>query len=207
MTQISLPESWRSRAIVIGDAIFSDGWFSEAELAESRRLRLQKRRTEWKHGRLAVKQLAIQLGLCRSARDCVFDRPRLIVGGNDARRFVSISHSGGYAAAAIDLAPVGIDVETLRNLREDAAHLFLTDAEIALMRDFRIEHRLLHFWSAKEAVWKQKHGETQTLKRTPVTFEEETEDGLRFAEVETVAIEDVIVALTRPISAAVSSRR
>ncbi len=207
MTRIFLPESWRGRAIVIGDAIFSDGWFSESELAASQQFKLQKRRTEWKHGRLAVKQLAIELGLCQSARDCVFDRPRLLVRGADAERFVSISHSGGYAAAAIDVEPVGIDVEELRDLREDASHLFLTDEETAIMRDCAIEDRMLHFWAAKEAVWKQHHGETQTLKRTPIAFETESTSGLRFREVETYATEDVIVALTRPTSAADSSRR
>jgi phosphopantetheinyl transferase len=207
MTRIPLPESWRGRALVIGDAVFSDGWFSDAELLSSREFRLQKRQTEWKHGRLAVKQLAIELGLCVSARDCVFDRPRLIVRGDDAQRFVSISHSGGYAAAAIDVAPVGIDVEERRDLREAAAHLFLTDEETGDMRNVRISDRMLHFWAAKEAVWKQRDGVTGTLKRTPIKIEAETSSGLRFVEVETVAIGDLVVALTRPTSAADSSRR
>jgi phosphopantetheinyl transferase len=207
MTRIPLPEAWRDRALVIGDAVFSDGWFSDAELASSREFRLQKRQTEWKHGRLAVKQLAIDLGLCVSARDCVFDRPRLLVQGEDADRFVSISHSGGYAAAAIDMAPVGIDVEEVRDLRETAAHLFLTDDETGDMRSVRVSNRLLHFWAAKEAVWKQRDGVTETLKRTPVKLEAETSSGLRFVEVETVATRDLVVALTRPTSAAGSSRR
>lgn len=207
MTRILLPESWRGRALVIGDAVFSDGWFSDSEIAESRQFRLQKRRTEWKHGRLAVKQLAIDLGLCMSARDCVFDRPRLLVRGEDVQRFVSIAHSGGYAAAAIDANPVGIDVEVLRDLRETAAHLFLTDQETADMRNIGIDDRLLHFWAAKEAVWKQGHGETETLKRTPIRLETEMASGLRFAEVETFATGDLVVALTRPTSAEDSSRR
>jgi phosphopantetheinyl transferase len=207
MTRIPLPESWRGRALVIGDAVFSDGWFSDTELATSREFRLQKRQTEWKHGRLAVKQLAIELGLCVSARECVFDRPRLLVRGTDAQRFVSISHSGGYAAAAIDGAPVGIDVEELRDLREGAAHLFLTDEETGDMRNVRVSGSLLHFWAAKEAVWKQRDGVTETLKRTPIKLEAETSSGLRFVEVETVAIGDLVVALTRPTSAEDSSRR
>lgn len=207
MTRISLPESWRGRALVIGDALFSDGWFSAAEIAESQQFRLQKRRTEWKHGRLAVKQLAIELGLCRSARDCVFSRPRLLVRGQDIHRFVSIAHSGGHAAAAIDIEPVGIDVEELRPLREAAAHLFLTDGEASDMRNAAIDDRMLHFWAAKEAVWKQGHGVTETLKRTPIKLEAETDSGLRFSEVETFATGDLVVALTRPTSAAGSLRR
>lgn len=123
------------------------------------------------------------------------------------QRFVSISHSGGYAAAAIDIAPVGIDVEELRDLREAAAHLFLTDEETGDMRNVRVGDRMLHFWAAKEAVWKQGDGVTETLKRTPVKLEAETSSGLRFVEVETVAIGDLVVALTRPTSAGDSSRR
>ena len=207
MTRIPLPDSWRGRALVIGDAVFSDGWFSPAEIEESRQFTLQKRRTEWKHGRLAVKQLAIDLGLCMSARDCVFNRPRLLVRGEDMHRFVSISHSGGYAAAAIDQEPVGIDVEELRDLREAAAHLFLTDDETSDMRNVAIDGRMLHFWAAKEAVWKQGHGVTETLRRTPIKLETETESGLRFCEVETFATADLVVALTRPTSVAGSSRR
>ncbi|HEX9163376.1 MAG TPA: 4'-phosphopantetheinyl transferase superfamily protein [Thermoanaerobaculia bacterium] len=200
MTRIALPESWRGRALVIGDALFSDGWFTPDELAMSQSFRLQKRRTEWRHGRLAVKLLAIELGLCRSARDCVSDRQRLMVGGVDAKRFVSIAHSGGFAAAAIDAAPVGIDVERRRHVRETAAHLFLTDDEAAVMREHRIADPMLHFWSAKEAVWKQHGGAIETLKRVPLHFEAETASGLRFAEVETFATGEIVVALTRPTS-------
>lgn len=207
MTRIGLPESWRGRAIVLGDAVFSDGWFTPRELAESAEFTLEKRRTEWKHARLAVKQFAIELGLCASARDCEMRRPRLFVRGVDADRYVSISHSGGFAAAAIDVAPVGIDIERLRDLRESAAHLFLTDEEALIMRDCRIDDRLLHFWSAKEAVWKQHEGETETLKRTPIHFEEETSTGLRFREVETFATGELVIALTRPTCAEDSSRR
>ena len=207
MTRIPLPESWRGRALVIGDAVFSDGWFSAEEIAESGKFRLQKRRTEWKHGRLAVKQLAIELGLCMSARDCVFNRPRLLVRGEDMQRFVSIAHSGGYAAAAIDVEPVGIDVEELRDLKESAAHLFLTDDEASDMRNVALADRMLHFWAAKEAVWKQGHGVTETLKRTPIKLEAETASGLRFKEVETLATVELVAALTLPTSGAGSSRR
>lgn len=207
MTRIALPESWRGRAIIIGDAIFSDGWFTDEELAESATFTNEKRRTEWKHARLAIKQLAIELGLCMHAHDCTMQRPRLLIRGEDVNRFVSISHSGGYAAAAIDTSPIGVDIERLRHLPERGAHLFLTDAETAQMRDCAVPDRMIHWWSAKEAVWKQRHGDTETLKRTAVKFEAETATGLRFAEVETFAIGELVAALTLPTSAAGSSRR
>ena len=207
MIRVTLPESWRSRAIVIGDAVFSDDWFTAEELEQVAAFHLEKRRTEWKHSRIAAKQLAIELKLCDEPHAAVIRRPRLVIRHRDANRFVSFSHSGGYAAAAIDTAPVGVDVEKQRLLREDAAHLFLTDDETAQMRGCSIANRMLHFWSAKEAVWKQLEGVTETLKRTPIQFESETASGLLFREVETFATGEILVALTRPTSAADSSRR
>jgi len=75
------------------------------------------------------------------------------------------------------------------------------------MRSVRVSDRMLHFWAAKEAVWKQRNGVTETLRRTPIKLEAETASGLRFVEVETVATENLVVALTRPTFAADSSRR
>lgn len=205
MNRVPLPESWRGRAIVISGADPSDGWFTGDELAAAASFRLQKRVDEWKLSRMAAKQLAIDLHLCKSPRDCVVARPWLRAPG--ATRHVSISHSGPYAAAAIDADPVGIDIEVVRELKESAAHLFLTDAEAAQMRDCRIAHRLLHFWAAKEAAWKKRGGEVETLKRMPLKLEAETTTGLRFDEVETFAAGDLVAALTRPSGAAGSSRR
>lgn len=111
-------------------------------------------------------------------------------------QFVSYSHSGPYGAAAKDRAPVGIDVQVVRDVAERTTHLFLTDAEAEMMSRCAIGQRLLHFWCAKEAEWKRHGGSTVTLKRTPITLVEERAGGLRFDVVETVAIEDVIVALT-----------
>jgi phosphopantetheinyl transferase (holo-ACP synthase) len=205
LNRVALPETWRNRAIVIADALISDDWFTPGELGVAGSFRLAKRRTEWRMSRIAAKQLAIEKGLCTSPRDCVVDRPWLYARG--VRRCVSISHSGGYAAAALDDDPVGIDVERVRDLREPSAHLFLTDRETAEMRDTGIAHRMLHFWAAKEAAWKRLGGSTGTLKRTPLTLEAESATGLRFNDVETFATGEIVIALTRPTSSEGSSRR
>jgi phosphopantetheinyl transferase len=112
-------------------------------------------------------------------------------------KFVSYSHSAPYAAAAKDDAPVGIDVQVVRGIEERTAHLFLNEAETEMMSRCTLAHRLLHFWCAKEAEWKRHGGVTVTLKRTPIVLLGERSDGLRFDVVETMAIHDVIVALTR----------
>jgi phosphopantetheinyl transferase len=133
--------------------------------------KLEKRRREWMLSRAAASLLP------------------------DAQ-FVSYSHSAPYAAAAKDEVPVGIDVQVVRDIDERTAHLFLTDEEAEAMSRCTIAHRLLHFWCAKEAEWKRHGGTTLTLKKTRIALLEENRDGLRFDVVETIAIDDVIVALT-----------
>lgn len=204
MKRVPLPESWRGRAIVIGEVKLSGEWFGPAEIAFAESIRLPKRAEEWRRSRIAAKQLAMELGLCASPRDCFVDRPWLLAPG--VVRQVSISHSGGYAGAAIDVEPVGIDVERIRELKESAVHLFLTEAESEEMRGCRIAHRMIHFWAAKEAAWKRRGGGIETLKRVPLKLEAETAPGLRFTDVETFAAGDLVVALTRPIAGADSSR-
>jgi len=205
MDRVPLPESWRGRAIVIGNAELSDDWFTADEIAIAASLRLPKRIAEWKLSRIAAKQLALDLGLCAAPRECTVERPWLRVAG--APRHVSISHSGPYAGAAISVEPIGIDVERVRHLSESAAHLFLADAEERAMRNVRLADAIIHFWAAKEAAWKKRGGTIETLKRVPIRLEAETKTGLRFDDVETFATGDLVVALTRPTGAAGSWRR
>jgi phosphopantetheinyl transferase (holo-ACP synthase) len=204
MKRLALPEVWRRRAIVISDVDLSGDWFSPGEVALAASFRAPKRIEEWKRSRIAAKRLALDLGLCASARDCVVDRPWLRA--PDAVRHVSISHSHGYAGAAIDVEPVGIDVEQIRELEESAAHLFLSEAETDDMRGCSIAHRVIHFWAAKEAAWKKCGGAIETLKRVPLKLEAEAATGLRYDDVETFATDDVVVALTRPTASGGSSR-
>jgi len=115
-------------------------------------------------------------------------------------KHVSFSHSEGYGAAAKGESAVGIDVQVVREISERTTHLFLTDDETEMLSRCTIAHRLLHFWCAKEAEWKRHGGVTVTLKKTPIVLLSESRDGLLFDVVETIAIDDVIVALTHPTS-------
>ena len=170
---------WPGRAVIACDIADPESQFDEEELAVIRGFARPKRRTEWMLSRIAEKELRRN---------------------GAAGDYVSFSHSGKYGAAAIDVDAVGIDIEVIREIPENAAHLFLTDPEIELMRNRSIEHRMLHFWSAKEALWKQRGGSVPTLRRVPLAFESETSNGLRFRGVETIAIRDLIAAITLPIS-------
>lgn len=185
-----LPIPWGDRAIVISEVTDPASWFSDREREAIGALRLEKRREEWMLSRIAAKQLAIDRGICPDALSCLLEDRRI------GSWHVSLSHSGTYAAAAIDRSPIGIDVQVVRELKEPAAHLFLSDSEEEAMRSLTVPHRLLHFWCAKEAAWKKRGGEIPTLKQIPLKVVAISPNGLRFDEVETVAIEEVIVALT-----------
>jgi len=162
----------RSRGIIVSEVSEPESWFdSVPDFPRA------KRRLEWMLSRIAEKEL----------------RKRGATGGH-----VSFSHSGKYGAAAVDVAPVGIDVEVLRDISESAARHFLNDDEIAAMQRCTIAHRMLHFWSAKEALWKQRGGSVPTLKKLRLRLESENADGLRFQDVETFAIGDLVAALTLP---------
>ena len=177
MKVVELPRSWRGRALIVTNVSNPESWFAPEEIAIVESFARPKRRAEWMISRIAEKELRRQ---------------------GASGTFVSFSHSGGYGAAAVDARPIGIDVEVLREIKEAAAHLFLSDDEAAAMRRCTIDHRMLHFWSAKEAAWKQLGGTPSTLKRVPLELLSEEKDGLRFDRAETFATGNLIAALTLP---------
>jgi len=181
MIEIALPESWRGRALVIRDVADPESWLREDELAIACAFKRERRRAEWMLARIAAKELARRRGLTGDPRDFVVARP-----------LVSISHSGPYAAAAID---AGVDVEVVRDVSERAAKHFLTSEEADAMQRCTIAHRLLHFWCAKEAAWKRRGGTIALLRDVPLQFVQEERDGVVFEEVETFATGDLIAAL------------
>ena len=179
--KLELPHSWRDRALIlVGDEI-DERWLTAEELRTAEKFHLEKRRVEWKASRIAARQLARQRGESNPA-------------------FVSFSHSGPYAGAAIDSIPIGLDVQTVRALSDAALHLFLTEPEVDAMHACGLADAVIHFWSAKEAEWKRRGGAIETLKRVPIHLEDVVENGLRFDRVDTIRIGEVVVALTRRTS-------
>ena len=185
--------------MLISDAIREE-WFTPEELAVANAFKLAKRRDEWLRSRTAAKELALGRGIINDPRACLVARPRLVINGVESPWFVSLSHSDGWAGAAIDDQPIGIDVQVVREMSESAAHLFLSDEETHAMQRCALPHRLLHFWCAKEAAWKQRLGEIPTLKQLPLALREERENGLLFDGVETKTRGELIVAITLPTS-------
>lgn len=177
MRIVPLPENWS--ALVVAEVEEPRRWFTLGELAIVDAFPREKRREEWMLSRIAEKELRR-----RGARGA----------------HVSYSHRAAYGAAAIGEEPVGIDVEVVREIRPDSARFFLTDAEAADAQRCAIDRALLHFWCAKEAAWKQRGGVLPTLKRVPLRLLREGQRGLVFDVVETFAVDDVVVAVTRPTS-------
>lgn len=186
MRRLALPPSWQPRALVIAEVGAPEEWFTDQELALARAFRLPQRREQWMLSRVAAKELARQRGDRRPVREIVLERSPTL----------SFSHSRGFAAAAMGDAPVGIDVEALRRIDERAAHLFLSSEEEEAMRNCTIADRLLHFWCAKEAAWKQLGGAVVTLKQVPLRLLGATERGLHFDRADTWSTTEIVVALT-----------
>ncbi len=184
---------WPDRVLVL-EGTPDRALFTPDELAAADAFRLPKRRDEWLLSRAAAKLLAVRLGAARDPREVRVERP--FIAGTEW--YVSLSHSAPYAAAALARTPVGLDIQVVREIEEWSTHLFLTREEDEVMRRCTIANRVLHFWCAKEAAFKQRSDEFETMKQCPVRFVSESELGLRFDVVETAAIGDVIVALTLP---------
>jgi phosphopantetheinyl transferase len=193
---------WGDRVLVMrrhdGDAVITS--LTESELATAGAFKLASRREEWLISRIVAKQLATQLGLIDDPRSIAIERPHLVIDSVRSDWRISLSHSAPYAGAAIARDPIGIDVQIIRELDERAAHLFLTDDETQQMLGCRLPHRILHFWCAKEAAWKQRSEEFATLRQVPLALVEQRGSGLLFDAVETAVLGDVIVAVTLPTS-------
>lgn len=187
---------WADRVLVIRDAELRRDWFADEELEIASAFKLDSRRDEWLLSRMAAKQLSMQLGVADDPRIVTVNRPFLA----STEWRVSLSHSAPYAGAAIAREPIGIDVQSVRKLDERAAHLFLSPEEIEMLERCSIEHRILHWWCAKEAAWKRRSDEFKTLRQLPLQLLDERDGAMRFDAVETRIIGDVIVAVTLPTS-------
>jgi 4'-phosphopantetheinyl transferase EntD len=188
MKRIALPDAWRERALVIAEVDDARSWFSDEELAHAPKL--EHKRNEWMLARIAAKQLAFERGLTSDARTFVVARSPTL----------SLSHSDAFGAAAIDERGVGIDIEVPRDIREQAAHLFLTKDEEAELHRCPLPWRLIHFWAAKEAAWKRESDRYTTLRQLPLRLVETRADGLRFDRVTTFDAGGLIVALTTALT-------
>lgn len=135
----------------------ADGILSQRERAFFETLRFPKRRTEWLGGRFALKQLtAAACGVTDLSQIEVLPqdsgKPVLLVGGGPAKLSFSITHSGGYAVAAISRQKdfLGIDLEKIEHRSDAWANGFFHPSELTERTDVF----LTALWTQKEALVK-----------------------------------------------------
>ncbi len=135
----------------------ADGILSERERAFYQTLRFPKRRTEWLGGRFALKQLAAEAWGLTDLRQAEVlphesGKPVLLVGGEPCNLAFSITHSRGFAAAAVSATYefLGIDLEKTEHRIDAWANDFFHPSELAA----RDDAFLTGLWTQKEALVK-----------------------------------------------------
>ena len=69
--------------------------------------------------------------------------------------YLSISHSGAYVVCAVDRAPVGVDVEAIRDVDAKFMRRVCSEDELSYaLRGGDVQRRFWELWTAKEAVFK-----------------------------------------------------
>ncbi|WP_458401685.1 4'-phosphopantetheinyl transferase family protein [Candidatus Avelusimicrobium sp.] len=171
--------SYKTQFVKIKDLPPANSFLSPGELAYLQTLRAEKRKGDWLGGRFALKVLLARednlLPLCSLPSENTAHllemsdvalallkqieivklpsgAPQVIIGGVADKRSVSITHSHGWAVAAVADAQtfLGIDLEKIETRSRIWAEEFFLDQEKGPATD---EH-LTRVWTQKEAVVK-----------------------------------------------------
>ena len=135
----------------------ADGILSLREKEFYQTLRFPKRRTEWLGGRFALKSLVAEKNVLTDLSQIELlpqpsGKPLLWLNGKEDRLAFSITHSQGYAVAAIacEKALLGIDLEKVEHRIEAWAKEFFHPSELISSEDVF----LTSLWTQKEALVK-----------------------------------------------------
>jgi len=165
------------------DVPVGDGWLGLQEREALSRLRLERRRADWRLGRWTAKTAVGAWLSLAPARVQILARtdgaPEAWLDGQPAPVSVSISHRSGRALAAVTDAPAiaGCDLELIEVRSETFIREWLAPAEqqLAWARDAAGRALLANLmWTAKEAAAKVRHdGLRLDLRRARVSADEE----------------------------------
>ena len=186
MKVFPVPTEWSRTLCVVSDVAENEreAFLTPDELTRLRGFARERRQMEWSASRIAVKLLAIGRGLCSDPKHCSvtssYQKPVLRIGDGTDPYHVSISHSSGAGAAAIDRAPIGIDIQKLRDIKPRATKFFLKETELEQLDRTTVPNRMIHFWCAKEAAYKLKAGRGW-LKRVTIDLRDQSDEGLSFS--------------------------
>ncbi len=148
---------YQLKAVDLSSLPPADGILSQRERAFYETLRFPKRRTEWLGGRFALKQLVSAFYRLTDLSSVevlphASGKPVLQVGGKPCTLAFSITHSRGYAVAAVSSAYefLGIDLEKTEHRIEAWAKDFFHPSELTAQNDAF----LTALWTQKEALVK-----------------------------------------------------
>jgi 4'-phosphopantetheinyl transferase len=155
--------SWLHRSLA--DVPADDGWLTAAELEVLARLTVEKRRRDWRLGRFTAKAaVGARLRVAPGGVEVLADAsgaPVPRVDGAPVEVWLSLSHRGERAMAAVAPRPVGCDLEVVEPRSDAFVGEWLAPAEQELVRDARGDRRDLLanlVWTAKEASAKARAG-------------------------------------------------
>jgi 4'-phosphopantetheinyl transferase len=131
------------------DELYSQLQLDEQEKAYYEQLKIGKRNLHWLGTRVLLRKM-----LCTDEYiDFKVDehgKPYLV----NLPYHISLSHSFDYAAVMIGKAPVGIDIEQVKEKVERIAHKFMRKQELAFINEKDKINQLYVCWCVKEAVYK-----------------------------------------------------
>ena len=140
-------------------------WLSNAELVRYQSIASTSRKRQFLAGHYLVRKIASRVA-GNGFGDWIYfqDEENLRRMKDSNNRFpilhVSISHSGDWIAAAVSVAPIGIDIENFAKQRDFMAiarHVF-SDAEVKVLEACKPLHLAQNFylyWTLKESIAKQ----------------------------------------------------
>jgi phosphopantetheinyl transferase len=156
-----LPTCVHFAAVAVEPEVASEQQFTAKEIEQHKAFPVEKRRNEWRAGRLAAKAAVLATRSDLAATDIEVQgddqgRPRLYIQGKESALWLSISHRDGLAVAAVSPAAVGVDLE----VPEDKPQSFLQEAfavtelrSLLEAADPKTDTACL--WAAKEAALKR----------------------------------------------------
>ncbi|MFC1889562.1 4'-phosphopantetheinyl transferase superfamily protein [Thermodesulfobacteriota bacterium] len=152
---------------------------TEAEAIRGKKMK-PKRLVQFTAARIALKRLArrhLKLGDTLNARSIEtvsfnLDKPGIVINGERKGVYCSASHTDRFTFAAMDNAPIGVDVEKVTDRALQNKRLFMSDAEKRLVMKSSLGHfeASTRIWTIKEAYAKASDiGLATAWKRVEVT--------------------------------------
>ena len=129
------------------DDLLSDLYLDNESIEHLAKISHEGRKKHWLAYRQLIKTL---IGRDYILRYSEFGKPYIV----DFSGYISVSHSGKYAAVIIGEKPVGVDVEKISPRILKVKERFMSRQEIASISESESPDKFYVYWSSKEALHK-----------------------------------------------------